>query len=206
MALASCQSSREVHADGDGPLSPSRGGGSFLLAEPPGYKSGSWVGTFAGGLLCAHEPGVRIELQRVGWRARNTTVEPLAVDPVLRHVDEAGEQRTTPIEMILGTPQKPGLGEKPFPGRYRDVIRGVVIDQPCSEVHGGHEKGFTELLFVVKVGKQGFDVPKAWIDYLADGDEYRLELQWDMLGCGDVIAERGAGGPVGPPALRRCYS
>lgn len=164
------------------------------MGKPDGHKSGPWFGTFQGAMLCVYEPGVRIELQRVGWRAADAKVEPLAVDPVLRYVDAAGARRTGPIEAFRGTPQNPEL-LKPYPGRYRREIKGVVIDQPCSEIRNGgrNRNGFTELLFVVKAGDQGFDVPEAWIDYLADGQEYRLRLKWEMAGCGDAMADHEVG-------------
>lgn len=182
--VAGCQSSREVHTEGDGPLSSQRGGGISVMDKASGQKS--W-GTFQGALLCVHEPGERIELQRAGWRAADATVEPLTVKTVLHYVDAETERRSSGIEAIRGTPQKPEEGE-PYPGRYSEKIRGVVIDQPCSEVREtGH--GYTELLFVVEFGKQGFSVPESWIDYLADGQEYRLRLQWRMAACGDVFAE-----------------
>lgn len=101
------------------------------------------------------------------------------------------ERTTTPIIALLGTPQKPSGEKKPLPGRYSDDIAGTEISQPCAQVDGGGQrKGFTELLLVVKVGEPGVDVQDAWIDYLADGDEYRLQLGGRMAACGHALAER----------------
>lgn len=190
-ALTGCQAGPEVHDDQDGPLSATSGWGSFTMDEPPSQVPRPWYATFMGNTLCVHEPGVKIELRGAGWRVASDA-KPLAVHAWLRMVDRTTKP-TTPYGALDGTPWKP-YSEKPLPGEYTDKLAGRVISQSCAE---RTHKEFTELLFVVKVGKQGAEVPQAWVDYLADGEPHRLMIRWRMAACGEAIAARRD--DTGPP-------
>lgn len=180
-----CQMGREVHEELHGPLYANNGSGSYFMAEPDA-RPNRWYATYGLGTLCVHEPGARIELQDVGWRAAKDA-PPLELKVMLRQVDTK-TRKVTPVVGVGGTPRKPDDGH-PLPGRYIERIAGTRVTQTCSDNHRG-KGGFTELLFVVKVGKGGMHLPVSWIDYLADGEEYRLMLRWEWGACGDAIEAR----------------
>lgn len=190
--LAGCQSDREVHEDQAGPLSATSGWGSFSMDKPRGAGA-TWVGGFGSYTLCVRDGGTRIELQRVGWRSAQDA-RPLKVEPWLRFVDRTTKP-TSEFVAVPGLPWKP-LGDKPYPGRYSDKIAGEAVTQTCAELNRGRKadsrrRAFTELVFVMKVGEQGGELTQGYIDYLADGEPYRLIIGWKMIMCGSAVTARG---------------
>lgn len=193
MLVAACQSGVAVHddaSDGAGPLSASSGFGSFAMTDPPGVKS-HWYASFGSYDLCVTEPGARTELTGVTWEAADEA-RPLAVTPWLRMVDRTTKP-TGGFVGVVGLPWKP-VEDEPYPGEYTKKIAGTVITQACANLNrDGNpdvEREFTELVLVVKAGKQGADIKRAFVDYVADGDPYRLVINWRMIACGEVIEAR----------------
>lgn len=181
MVLAGCSAGPNVHDDPDGPLSATSAAGSSVMRA----QAGPWFGTFGSYVLCVHDPGVNLELRGVGWRAADDA-QPMEVRTPLRVVDRT-TPATTPIGAVRGTPGN-SSGWKQFPGRYDDRIAGRRVTQLCKDPDRRRE--FTELLFVLKVAERGADIPEAWIDYTADGEDYRLMIRWRMIGCGSAIEAR----------------
>lgn len=157
--------------------------GGFTMPEPRSRVPRPWTATFGSYLLCVDEPGARIVLQGVGWRAADDA-SPLKVQTPLRIVDRTTKS-TLPFGAVAGPPWKPYSGN-PHPGDYLDNVAGRSITRTCDF----DTKEFTELTFVLEVGEQGADVPEAWVDYLADGEPRRLMIRWRMIGCGDAVAAR----------------
>lgn len=182
-----------MHDDGKGPLSATSGLGSFAMAKPRGVGN-VWSGGFGSYTLCVHEPGASIELQRVSWRSAKDA-RPRSVAAWLRSVDQTTEP-TGEFVGVGGLPWKP-LGQKPYPGRYSDKIAGRAITQTCADLERGrssdpdHRREFTELVFVMKVGDRGGELVEGYVDYLAEGEPYRLVIGWKMIMCGTAIQARG---------------
>lgn len=181
---AGCQFDVPIHGHGDGPLT-AYDGGSFSMTEPPKIKT-PWYSS-VGATLCATEPGTRIVLKRVTWEAAGEA-KPLAVTPWLRFVDRT-TKRTNGVIGFGGLPWKPSDGE-PLPGKYSETFAGAVISQSCAERDRARAAEFTELILVIKTGKQGADIKRVFIDYEVDGDPYRLVTGWNIIACGEVIAAR----------------
>lgn len=190
--LVACQAGRQAHDDRAGPLSATSGQGSFAMHKPSGVGQ-TWHGGFGSYKLCVHEHGVQIELQKVGWRVA-TDAPPLQVETRLRIVDRTTKP-TTEFIAVDGLPWKPYTTE-PYPGTYSDEIAGRKVTQLCSDLKQEHEgrpnqPEFTELVFVMKVGEQGGEVAEGYVDYVADGEPYRLVIRWKMIMCGTAIESRG---------------
>lgn len=49
--------------------------------------------------------------------------------------------------------------------------------------------GFTELLFVLRVGDAGGLIDRVWVDYQVGGEEYTLRIEWQMIACGESIPQ-----------------
>lgn len=116
--------------------------------------------------------------------------KPLAVTPWLRFVDRT-TKRTNGIISFGGLPWKPFDGER-LPGKYSKTLSGAVIAQSCAELDRARGAEFTELILVIKTGKQGADIKRVFIDYEVDGDPYRLVTGWNIIACGEAIAAREA--------------
>lgn len=181
---AGCQFEVPIHGHGDGPLT-AYDGGSFSMTEPP--NKSPWYGS-VGATLCATEPGTRIELKRVTWEAAGGA-RPLAVRPWLRFVDRT-TKRTTGFISASNLPWKPYGDDEPMPGKYSKKFAGAVITQSCAELDRARDAEFTELVLVVKTGKQGADITRVFIDYEVDGDSYRHVTGWHIITCGKAIEAR----------------
>ncbi|MGW0823908.1 hypothetical protein [Streptomyces sp. NPDC002845] len=71
-------------------------------------------------------------------------------------------------------------------GRFTRAEPGLKVTQSCDEAKENN-KGYTELFVQFHVGKRGARMSNMWIDYLADGRSYTLDLAWDAIACGDAI-------------------
>ncbi len=183
LVLSGCQTGPTVHDDRHGPLSATSGHGGFAMTEPRNVKP-PWYGSFGSYMLCSTEPGTRIELQGVSWKAA-ADAPPLAVETWLRSVDRV-KKHAISVTGITGFPWEPYQG-KPVRGDYSDHIAGTVINQDCADLD---DKKFTELFFVIKTSKAGAHLKRAYVDYLADGEPYRLVINWEMITCGEAIERR----------------
>lgn len=184
LLTAGCQFEVPIHGHGDGPLT-AYDGGYFAMTDPPKINP-PWYGSF-GATLCATEPGTRIELKRVTWEAADDA-RPLAVKPWLRFVDRS-TKHTTGFIGVAGLPWDAYDGDS-MPGEYREGVAGAVITQSCAALDRARDAEFTELVLVIKTGKQGADIERAFIDYEVDGDPYRLVAEWRMITCGEAIEAR----------------
>ncbi|MGW6906807.1 hypothetical protein [Streptomyces sp. NPDC054940] len=90
------------------------------------------------------------------------------------------------IGAALGEP--PRFQKRKAPGHYADVRTGSRITQSCAD-QDQEGSGYTELLFVLDVGKQGGFIDAAWIDYHVDGKPYTLRLDWKMVACGSKVPQ-----------------
>lgn len=183
--VAACTSSSgaERHADGEGgPLSASTGGGTSSLFAPGDM---TWYGSFGSMLLCARTPGQKITLRDVAFDAE---VEPLDVTPYLRivgpdEVEGDGNARDT-IGTAVGEPPNLYGGER-LPGTFTTEIAGHEISHSCDEL--GPDSGYTELIIVMKNDERGGYLLGVSITYTAGGDDYILDTDWNMVGCGSAI-------------------
>ncbi|WP_406392027.1 hypothetical protein OG806_13135 [Streptomyces sp. NBC_00882] len=88
------------------------------------------------------------------------------------------------VGAALGAP--PHFQQRKVPGDYKDARTGSRITQSCAD-QDKEGTGFTELLFVLDVGKQGGYINTAWIDYQVNGSPYTQRLDWKMVACGSRI-------------------
>ncbi|WP_282702869.1 hypothetical protein [Streptomyces sp. CC219B] len=182
-----------IHHDDSGkggPLSAKSGEGGFGAAPS---KKTPWYMSYGSFMLCARAPGATITLRKVDYEAG--VVAPLEVRPYLRTVrkdqvvlnDEGWFTDETNV-FISAEGRPPALDgyKKPLVGTFTNKIDGHRVTQPCSELRDP-ENGYTELIFVMKFGKEGGYVPRASIEYTAGGDTYVLEMKWAMGACGTKL-------------------
>lgn len=201
--LTGCQAERQEHGDvpreatgGFGPLSATSGVGSFMMMRDPVPASSedgaTWTGSFGSYLLCLREADTDVELQSVGWEA-DDDAPPETVEAWLRLVDSSTEP-TIPFVSKRGYPWDPSPGREAEPGDYTQDIAGHAVTQTCDELErSASPQGrteFTELVFILTVGEEGGELRNGHIDYLADGQPYRLVIDWKMGMCGSAIVAR----------------
>lgn len=162
--------------------------GSFHMSKPPGAGR-IWYGSFGSYMLCLHQPGVRVVLQKAGWHTA-PDAKPLHVQAWLRIVDPS----TKPTTIFISANGRAWEHKERYPGRYTRKIAGTVVNRSCAELKRERsEKGqpeFTELVYVMKVDGRGGDLPRGYIDYLADDEPHRLMINWQMVMCGSAIRNR----------------
>lgn len=200
LPLAGCSdadSLGRVHHDDSGkcgPLSASSGTGGVSIQAP---KTVPWYGSFGSFVLCARYPGDRISLRDIEYEA---DVEPLEVRTYLRTVrksqiafgdDGSRTAETSGFVSALGRPPKFDDLDGQAVGTFTSKINGHLITQSCEDA-ADQANGYTELLFVMKFGKEGGHVPRASINYVsdkgpADSGQYILDLKWAMTGCATKI-------------------
>lgn len=165
----------------------------------------TWTGTFGGFVLCATEPGTRIEVQRVRHKA---SIKPVNVVPVvrttapdtLRGLKPAQRQEFLPTYTALGSPPEfaEPYAEVKLPGVYSTQVRGWRVAESCEQTaalerqlnQGRVLSGpLKELMFVVTAGLRGARVDQVDIDYLADGRPMTLRLHWTMISCGEATTD-----------------
>lgn len=212
LLVAACSASpaaetgpRTVHIEGEGPLSASIGDGGSSLDAP---AARTWTGTFGGFVLCRHEPGTAIVVQRVRYRA---DVRPQRVVPIVRTTTPQELRQLTPARRSAHLPIYAALGSPPhfaepyanasLPGQYSTAVHGWTVDQSCRQT-GSTEAELTrdrvpgrplkELLFAVTVGPRGGRTAQVDIDYLAGNRPMTLELHWSMVACGSAISDPDA--------------
>lgn len=163
----------DVHADGAGPLGSLGGPGSESMSVDPSSGSVSW--TYGLRLCLAHGTATPI-LQTVaakatlgtGFRTLGTKVRTFTPT-----------RTVTPIISVDGYP--PPTDKVPDSG---SDVPGFAVATPCSN---RPEEPYTELL--VGLGRAGSD-GGGWkgikIEYLVDGRTRTLELDHDLLICGDA--------------------
>ncbi|MGW7276339.1 hypothetical protein ACWGH5_38300 [Streptomyces sp. NPDC054864] len=155
-------------------------GGYVVMSETSPHP---WVGTFGSYLLCV-QGEQSVTIKRVRYE---TPVRPLDVDLMLREVD----RDTSVLVSIKGEP--PGFTDlesgarHEVAGTFQPLRPEHRIEHPCGSPR--YDRGFTELLFVVKVDQRGGVIDQVRLDYVIDGDsaEHTLELDWRMVLCGDAI-------------------
>lgn len=196
LALPGCSSGgRERHADGQGPLSAQSGRGTTSITAP---ARSPWYGSFGALVLCRTDPDTQIRLQRV--RYVTGPAEPREVTVLLRHVRPGQLTRkgardraedSMPVASAIGFPPRfsgsgrPGDGYTPA-GTFTRRISGVPVRQDCGQDET--KTGWTELFFVLEVDERGGEIPRAALDYLADGKPYTLRLEWEMIACGRAVS------------------
>ncbi|MFJ9968807.1 hypothetical protein [Streptomyces avermitilis] len=171
---------RVEHASGDGPLQSHTDTGTTSVYAP---KKAPWTVTFGSYLLCSTS-GDPITIDGIRYR---TPVKPRSVSLKLRTVTPEVWKATVDAGQIgaaVGAP--PHFQQRKAPGEYKDPRAGSRITQSCAD-QDKEGTGFTELLFVLDVGKQGGYIDTAWIDYHVNGDPYTLRLNWKMIACGSRI-------------------
>jgi hypothetical protein len=171
---------RVEHVSGDGPLQSHTDTGITSVYAP---KKTPWKVTFGSYLLCS-TGGDPITIDGIRYR---TPVKPNSVSLELRTVTPQLWRTTVDAGQIgaaLGAP--PHFRQRKAPGEYRVARAGNRITQSCTD-QDKEGTGFTELLFVLDVGRQGGYIDTAWIDYHVHGDPYTLRLDWKMVACGSRV-------------------
>ncbi|GAA3822318.1 hypothetical protein GCM10022403_064770 [Streptomyces coacervatus] len=171
---------RVEHVSGDGPLQSHTDTGTTSVYAP---KETPWAVTFGSYLLCSTD-GDPITIDGIRYR---TPVKPKAVSLKLRTVTPQLWKATVDAGQIgaaLGTP--PHFRQRKAPGDYKDARAGSRITQSCAD-QDKEGTGFTELLFVLDVGREGGYIDTAWIDYHVHGDPYTLRLDWKIVACGSRV-------------------
>ena len=187
-----------------GPLTVNAAAGGFAASAPPHAKR--WSVTFENFVLCKTDSSPDIRLQGVRLDTDESTA-PASVVPMLRtftleEVKSASPHHRSDYAPYLGAL----LGKPPFnqdyaasfggAGDYTRVIDGTQISQTCSETdaargaldgHSVPETPFTELVFVVRVDRDGGTIRRAWLDYTADGLPRTLLINWQMTACGRAV-------------------
>ncbi|QLH25350.1 hypothetical protein [Streptomyces sp. Rer75] len=166
-------------------LSAQNAGGYVVMSEPSIHP---WAGTFGSYLLCV-EGEHTVTIKRVRYE---TPVRPLDVDLLLREVDTDASV----LVSIQGKP--PGFTDlesgarHEVAGKLQPLRADHAIERPCGSPRYG--RGFTELLFIVKVDQRGGVVDQMRIDYVIDGhaNEHTLELEGKIVLCGDAVGDVGA--------------
>jgi hypothetical protein len=86
-------------------------------------------------------------------------------------------------------------------GRRPRGVGGLHVEQGCddAEDQGGAlpdgnrgEQQLTELVIAVKAGREGAHLRRFHIDYLRDGEPQSLEVNWDIVACGDAVTDKDA--------------
>lgn len=195
LVLAGCQShpDRTTHGEGRGPLSAQNGGGGNSIYEPFDVEY-PWYATFGSFMLCLQQGHAPITLESVTWDVADDGATPLKVTPWLRHVDKTTEP-AGPASSFIGLPwEVESRGGRGLRGTFSERIAGVEITKTCADLDAERKKSnqpeFTELMFVVKTAREGGHLTRAYIDYLADGEPYRLVINWEMVTCGYVVEQR----------------
>ncbi|MET7855265.1 hypothetical protein ABZT48_45690 [Streptomyces avermitilis] len=174
---------RVEHASGDGPLQSHTDTGTTSVYAP---KKAPWTVTFGSYLLCSTS-GDPITIDGIRYR---TPVKPRSVSLKLRTVTPEVWKATVDAGQIgaaVGAP--PHFQQRKAPGEYKNPRAGSRITQSCAD-QDKEGTGFTELLFVLDVGKQGGYIDTAWIDYCRGRQR---------LPCCDVTRRLGAvPGGAGP--------
>lgn len=192
VAVAGCGTADGSSDGTDGPLSATLSSGGNAVYAPDVVP---WRVSFGHFVLCTADPDADLVVQDLDYAI---TVPPRHVEVYVRTV-EAGvvppgniASKHQPFYSSLGSPPR-------FKEAYSDVDRPPVgtfsewtgdlrVSQPCSKsrerVHG-----YTELVFVLEVGRRGAQVDGLTLDYVADGEQHRLRVPWTMIGCGDAITE-----------------
>ena len=174
----------------DGPLSANAGSGGNGLYPPPGARDG-WRGTFGGFVLCS-ESGAPITIDHVRW---DVAEPPKNVAAYLRtvNVPEKPDQDVDylPLGSALGAPPSftQPYAQRKIGGSFSDEVTGTVVDQTCEQNRTGERDRFTELVFVLDVGRSGGRVTDATVEYTAEGKQFILPIQWQMVACGTAIAD-----------------
>ncbi|WP_109507748.1 hypothetical protein [Nocardioides speluncae] len=188
---------REQRRDDDGPLTtdgPMIGGG---VVPAPGPVP--WVSTYGAFLLCARDKS-EIDLERVRLAP---SVKPIAVRARIRTVEKSliashpAKDELLPLGGWVGEPpawNEPYAEHAPtLAGTFSD-LKGYRVAQRCSDAPEGqepsHKEGFTELLLTIESGAKGAASPRFFIDYIADGRPYSLEIDWEMVLCGTATRDR----------------
>lgn len=174
---------RIEHVDGQGPLSSQTSSGATSVYAP---KNVPWTATFGSYVLCSTN-GDPITIDGVRYR---TPVKPNSVALKLRTVTPQLWKKTIDAGWIgAGVGKPPHFQNREAPGHYGNVRKGARITQRCSD-QKKDGAGFTELVFILNVGRQGGFIDRAWIDYHANGERYALRLEWEMVACGARIPHR----------------
>lgn len=192
VAVAGCTTADGSSSFTDGPLSATLVSGGNAAYAPDVVP---WRVSFGHFVLCTTDPEADIVVQDLDHDA---TVPPRDVEVYVRHVDPGVVPRRgiasehQPFYSSLGSPPRfdEPYSDTPRPpvGTFSEWAGDLRVSQPCSRsrerVHG-----YTELVFVLEVGRRGAQVDGFTLDYVADGEQHRLRVPWTMIGCGDAITE-----------------
>lgn len=192
VAVAGCSTADGSSGDTDGPLSATLMSGGNAVYAPDVVP---WRVSFGHVVLCTTDWDADIVVRDLDHDA---TVPPRDVKVYVRHVDPGVVPRRSmasehqPFYSLKGSP--PRFDEaysdtaRPPVGTFSEWIGDLRVSQPCTRsrerVHG-----YTELVFVLEVGRRGAQVDGFTLDCVADGEQHRLRVPWTMIGCGDAITE-----------------
>lgn len=167
--LSGADGDREVHVEGDGPLSVSGGGGGISMVAPKGRVP--WTATFGSTLPCSTTGGP-IQIEDIRYEFK---VEPRAY----RHVAFLVAEDSTPIGSARTAPER----------QLDDTVQGDVLG-PADELKvtldcdRQLDSRPLRILTVLRVGAEGGEVSKYYIDYTSEGKDYSLEVDWQLVACG----------------------
>lgn len=163
---------RIAHGSGEGPLDVGGSGGTSIIAP----KQMPWTATFGTARPCSRT-GETLTIERVRYE--------FSVSPISAHAVAFLAKRA---HGVIGVGSSIGSPER-ITGSGRGEVRGVLLGSPDGlEVTGDCDHPSADeslqLLTVLKVGPKGGEVPRYFVDYSTGGEEYTLEVDWQMVACG----------------------
>lgn len=173
VSLNACRSADDtgVTRSLDGPLIADVVAGGQSLRAP---STKTWWASFGAFGVCTEGPEVTIEgVRLVGGE------EPLAIRQFVRR-GETGYQGVLGAAPNWEQPYATFDDPSDDAGEYQE-IPGAVISETCADV--GNDRA-PAVVPVIKTGVDGLRATRLLIDYSADGDEYSLEMPWEVILCG----------------------
>lgn len=204
LAISGCGGHQNSRGrDPDGPLSASSGRGGFSVTAP---RPSSYTATFGAFVLCSTEPDIDITIDDVRYRSEGDTEDAKPLVRTFDAEDLAALDRHQvasyqPVVATLGSPpsfSEPYAGYKPR-GDFINQVAGWTVSQTCTtteEVTMALTAGRvpvesqSELMFVIEAGSGGARIPGFHIDYSAGGNEYTLNVPFEMVACGTGFGEK----------------
>lgn len=181
VAVAGCGDDVRRHTEGEGPLSVQNAGGGVSL-DPPRHTP--WHGSFGGFHPCVAQRGP-VVLDRVEPHV-DPAAEPLVLEILHRSVVLEDPANHDGHISAIGVP--PGVDHGRMRGEFTTDVAGLEVSVPCSDAATeGVEVG--ELYVVVEADGRGARIEGLTIHYhdRRQGTRYALEVDWEMVACGDAI-------------------
>jgi len=177
-AVAGCSSAgngapggdREIHGDGEGPLSVVGPGGNSIAAP----KHTPWVATFGWSTPCT-TTGDPIEIEKINYRF---TVHPKAVRSVI--FDAVPAHGVVGFGSTIGKPEN-AVRKGHVAGTFLGQPEGFEVTRSCDS---DTSQGKVQILTVLTTGPRGAEVRDYSIDYTSEGEKYTLEVEYQMIACG----------------------